>query len=89
MLRIILFVLMLEAALAAEAVQYSYDAAGRLILADYGGGKTISYSYDKAGNLLNRTVTAGGPSSEEAKAEPSKKTSSKRTAGKTAAPAKR
>jgi YD repeat-containing protein len=37
-----------------RTVVYTYDAAGRLVLADYGGGKTIGYSYDAAGNLLQR-----------------------------------
>ena len=48
---------------AAGTVNYTYDDAGRLIKADYGGGKTIEYTYDKAGNLLKKTVsTAGGTS---------------------------
>jgi len=34
-------------------VSYSYDAAGRLVQEDYGGGKTIIYTYDAAGNLLH------------------------------------
>jgi YD repeat-containing protein len=46
---------------AAETVTYSYDAAGRLTNAAYGGGATIAYAYDAAGNLLLREVTAGGP----------------------------
>ena len=45
------------------AVNYSYDAAGRLITVSYGGGATISYTYDKAGNVLSRSVqSASGPS---------------------------
>lgn len=48
----------------AETVKYTYDAAGRLLSADYGNGKTIAYVYDKSGNLLSRTVggVAPGPS---------------------------
>jgi uncharacterized protein (TIGR03437 family) len=46
----------------AAAVTYSYDAAGRLIKADYGAAGAITYSYDKAGNLLSRTVTSGSAS---------------------------
>src|SRR5579871_6639031 len=46
------------------AVNYTYDAAGRLIKVDYGAAGSITYTYDKAGNLLSRTVTgsatAGG-----------------------------
>ena len=36
---------------------YSYDAAGRLARADYGGGTRIDYAYDANGNLLQRTTT--------------------------------
>jgi uncharacterized repeat protein (TIGR01451 family) len=42
----------------AAAVNYSYDAAGRLTRVDYGSSGSISYSYDKAGNLLSRSVLA-------------------------------
>ncbi len=35
------------------AASYSYDAAGRLLSADYGNGRTLSYAYDDAGNLLS------------------------------------
>jgi YD repeat-containing protein len=46
----------------AAAVNYTYDAAGRLVKVDYGNGSTISYTYDKAGNLLSRSVKASsGP----------------------------
>jgi YD repeat-containing protein len=40
-------------------IQYTYDAAGRLIKADYGGGKSITYTYDANGNLLSRVAVAG------------------------------
>ncbi|MBI5606504.1 MAG: hypothetical protein HY879_24490 [Deltaproteobacteria bacterium] len=43
----------------AGTISYTYDNAGRLTRADYGGGKSIDYTYDNNGNLLNRTVTAG------------------------------
>jgi hypothetical protein len=33
-------------------IQYAYDRAGRLLLADYGNDRTASYAYDRAGNLL-------------------------------------
>jgi uncharacterized protein (TIGR03437 family) len=47
----------------ASNVNYTYDAAGRLVQVDFGNGKAIVYSYDPAGNILNRTVlaTAAGP----------------------------
>ncbi len=41
------------------AVNYSYDAAGRLTKVDYGSAGSIAYTYDKGGNLLSRTVSAG------------------------------
>ena len=49
-----------ESQSAGRTVAYSYDAAGRLISADYGEGRRIVYSYDDAGNLLRRDVFAGG-----------------------------
>lgn len=51
----------------ADQVAYQYDDAGRLVLVDYGNGKTIAYSYDAAGNLLSRTVTSGTPASADQK----------------------
>ena len=49
--------------LSAQAVNYSYDAAGRLNGVTYPNGKVISYTYDAAGNLLRRIVStpATGP----------------------------
>ena len=44
---------------AQQTVQYGYDAAGRLISANYGEGNAITYTYDAAGNLLRREVTSG------------------------------
>jgi len=41
-----------------QTVRYTYDAAGRLIRADYGDGKSITYSYDAAGNLLKREMSS-------------------------------
>ena len=56
---------LLTAAIAFAGVNYTYDAAGRLIKADYGAAGSISYTYDAAGNLLSRVVsttpTAGAP----------------------------
>ena len=40
-----------------RAVIYRYDAAGRLLLADYGDGNALRYHYDPAGNL--RGITTG------------------------------
>lgn len=40
-----------------RAVTYRYDASGRLLLADYGGGNALHYHYDPAGNL--RGITTG------------------------------
>ena len=57
MLRTIL-ILPLTLTLCAETVNYAYDAAGRLIRADYGSSTSISYTYDAGGNLLSRTVVS-------------------------------
>lgn len=52
----VLFALIAQIVLA--GVNYSYDAAGRLIKIDYGTAGSISYTYDKAGNLLSRSVVS-------------------------------
>ncbi len=60
-MRIALFLLFLASAAFAD-INYTYDAAGRLIKADYGNGTSITYTYDKAGNLTGRTTaTSSGP----------------------------
>lgn len=41
----------------ADSVNYTYDEAGRLVRADYGGGGAIEYTYDEAGNRVSRKVT--------------------------------
>ena len=56
----------------AGSVQYTYDAAGRLILADYGNGKTIAYTYDASGNLTSRTVTTAPSAKTETKEKTAK-----------------
>jgi YD repeat-containing protein len=38
---------------AANSATYSYDDAGRLVSADYGGGQVITYSYDATGNITS------------------------------------
>ncbi len=43
--------------LLASDVTFTYDDAGRLIAADYGGDRQISYRYDANGNLTRRTET--------------------------------
>lgn len=59
--RATLFAGLLFAAVAAQAltVAYTYDAAGRLTGADYGGGASVSYAYDDNGNPLLRETFAG------------------------------
>lgn len=47
---------LIAAQLTFAAVNYSYDAAGRLTKIDYGTTGSINYTYDKAGNLLSRNV---------------------------------
>jgi YD repeat-containing protein len=46
----------------AASVQYTYDAVGRLVSADYGAAR-ITYTYDDNGNLLTRETTTGDSSS--------------------------
>jgi YD repeat-containing protein len=41
-----------------QHVQYSYDAAGRLVRVDFGQGHFVDYTYDASGNLVRRTVIA-------------------------------
>ena len=41
-------------------VEYRYDAAGRLLEADYGDRGAIRYDYDADGNLLQRAAEAAG-----------------------------
>lgn len=45
-----------EANRATVTIGYTYDAAGRLISADYGSNST-TYTYDDNGNLLQRLTT--------------------------------
>jgi hypothetical protein len=39
-------------ALLGGGITYTYDAAGRLLSANYGAGHSASYAYDDAGNML-------------------------------------
>ena len=43
----------------AGPITYTYDAAGRLVLVDYGNGTNLYKIYDPAGNLVERS--APGP----------------------------
>ena len=52
--------LAIAVALAAQTVNYTYDAAGRLTSVAYPNGTTIAYTYDPAGNLVSRQVTSSG-----------------------------
>jgi YD repeat-containing protein len=74
--------LVVAAALAAETVNYTYDAAGRLTGVSYPNGTTITYTYDAAGNLLSRQVTAPGasaPADRKGKDKKEKKAAAKQT----------
>jgi YD repeat-containing protein len=53
---VILGLLSIAALPSPSAVNYAYDAAGRLTQATYDNGTTITYTYDPAGNLLSRSV---------------------------------
>lgn len=74
-----LLVLAFACTLFGGSVSYTYDAAGRLVKADYGSGGSIVYTYDSAGNLTSRTTTsastvaaAGNAKAESRPAEPAK-----------------
>jgi YD repeat-containing protein len=41
-------------------VTFTYDSAGRLLLANFGAGHSASYAYDNAGNLLLSSAPAPG-----------------------------
>lgn len=43
-----------------RTVTYAYDAAGRLVSANYGDAAGIAYTYDAAGNLVQRRTTGMG-----------------------------
>jgi len=40
----------------AGTINYTYDNAGRLTMADFGTNKSITYTYDNNGNLLQRNT---------------------------------
>ncbi len=44
----------------ASTIHFTYDPAGRLVLADYGSNRTASYAYDNAGNLLLSSAPSPG-----------------------------
>lgn len=50
----------------AAPITYTYDAAGRLVLVDYGNGTNLFKVYDAAGNLVERS--APGPLLHQARA---------------------
>jgi len=62
-LSILIIVAALLAAVCARAgtVSYTYDTAGRLTGADFGGGRSISLYYDAMGNLTQRVVLGVTP----------------------------
>ena len=55
----ILFTALLALTATAGPITYTYDAAGRLVLVNYGGTTNLYKIYDDAGNLLERS--APGP----------------------------
>ena len=56
----ILVLLAISTRISAGGIGYTYDQAGRLIVADYGTNRTISYAYDNAGNLILSSQPAPG-----------------------------
>lgn len=51
-----LLIISMTGATSAANITYTYDAAGRLTQATYGGGKSVAYTYDNNGNLLATSV---------------------------------
>ncbi len=51
---ILLFALFFAVPAQGANITYTYDNAGQLTKADYGGGKNIAYAYDAGGNMLRR-----------------------------------
>lgn len=47
-----------ERAVLGGGIHYTYDTAGRLVLANYGAGHSASYAYDDAGNVLLSSAPA-------------------------------
>jgi YD repeat-containing protein len=45
----------------AGTISYTYDAAGRLVAAQYNSTTSINYTYDNNGNLLRRSRVSSGP----------------------------
>jgi YD repeat-containing protein len=72
-MKTVLVALLLATLAFAAKVDYTQDAAGRLVRVDYDSGASIKYVHDKAGNLLSRTVTAAAPESSAKKPPPKKK----------------
>ena len=50
---------LLALTVSAGTITYTYDAAGRLVLVDYGGNTNLYKIYDNAGNVVERS--APGP----------------------------
>jgi uncharacterized protein (TIGR03437 family) len=46
--------------LAAQTLNYGYDAAGRLTTVTYPNGKVLTYAYDASGNVVQRSVMDPG-----------------------------
>src|SRR5579872_786497 len=63
MTKIMMIAVLFSLAAAAQNINYTYDASGRLALADYGNGTQIQYTYDDSGNLLSRMVVTPSASS--------------------------
>lgn len=51
--------LLLAVSLAAQTT-VQYDAKGRVVRVDYGGGRAMTYTYDAANNLIAETASAPG-----------------------------
>lgn len=52
--------LFLQQSLYAISVAFTYDAAGRLLTAQYGDGQHVVYAYDAVGNMAQQVSSGSG-----------------------------
>jgi len=55
-----LFILLTPQSIFATNVTFTYDAAGRLLSAQYSDGQQVAYTYDAVGNMTQQSVNGAG-----------------------------
>lgn len=60
-LSLVAVLMLFPGAASALRISYTYDAAGRMVAANYNGNSRTSYAYDKNGSLLSRVNTITPP----------------------------